>query len=41
LNEGGVSIGLPGDVEDFKDFIFSTALTFLVLFLSRKKEHAN
>jgi hypothetical protein len=21
LNEGGVPIGLPGDVEDFKDFV--------------------
>ena len=44
LNEGGVPIGLPGDVEDFKDLLNSLDFfeaVLLFLFLSRKKEEGN
>jgi hypothetical protein len=37
LKKGGVWICQPGDDVDFKNF-FSTALIFLVLFVSRQKE---
>ena len=35
LNEGGVPIGLPGDVEDFKDLLNS--LDFFASFFIKKK----
>jgi hypothetical protein len=35
LNEGGVPIGLPGDVEDFRDFLNS--LDFFATFLIKQK----
>jgi hypothetical protein len=35
LNEGGVPIGLPGDVEDFRDLLNS--LDFFATFFIKKK----
>jgi hypothetical protein len=43
LNEGGVPIGLPGDVEDFRDLLNSLDFfaTFLIKQKSRKEKYSN